>query len=192
MTNADGTEMQRLALPDRQDEEEDLLSGDVSETDADNGSADYALWVAAGEDPITVEKILDQLEAEISSNMDGVELESEVATLITDDIRVRLRLDAQRAGESELKYIELLRACLQEKFGMYSDEYENQSLTSGYGDERDHSSLTPPGFIERTRLPQGSSNQASSSGMGPTTSAAALSTDAILQYGTAQTGGNPV
>ena len=85
-----------------------------------------------------------------------------------------------------------LRVALQDKFGMYSEEYENQLLTSEFGDERDRISLTPPGFIENTSLPQGSSNRALSLGTVPTTSAAAHSLDVVLHYGTAQTGGNPV
>lgn len=192
MVHEDGTETPGLFLPDRGEVTEELRSCSDSDHHTDLGTADYALWVAAGEDPITVEKILDQLEAEISCGMDGVEIESEVASLITDDIRVRLRLDAQRAEESELRYIDQLRSALQEKFGLHSEEYENLSLSSDRDDERDHTSLTPPGCFEGTGFPQGSSNQALSSGMDPATSAAMYSADGSQFYGTAQTGGNPV
>ncbi len=44
--------------------------------------------------------MLDQLESEILSSMDGVELDAAVAALITDEMRVRLRLDAQQAEET--------------------------------------------------------------------------------------------
>jgi hypothetical protein len=187
----DGTESPGLLLPDRADRTDDPSSSD-SDHNEDSGTAAYALWIAAGEDPITVEKILDQLEAEISCGMDGVEIESDVTSLITDDIRVRLRLDAQSAEESELRYIDQLRSALQEKFGLHSNECESFSSFSDHGDDRGYTSLTPPGCFEGSGLPQGSSNQAFSSGMDSTTLAAAQSTDGSQLYGTAQTGGNPV
>ncbi len=110
--NADGTETPGLHLPDRSDVEDEFLLNEGSDTVSDPGTAAFALWVASGEDPITAEKILDQLEAEILDQLDGMEIKLEITNLITDDIRVRLRLDAQQAGESELRYIDMLRSSL--------------------------------------------------------------------------------
>ncbi len=103
-----------------------------------------------------------------------------------------LRLDAQHAEESELRYIDQLRSALQKKIGLHSDEYETNSSFSDCGDDRGYTSLTPPGCFEGSGFPQGSSNQALSSGMDSTTLAAAQSTDGSQLFGTAQTGGNPV
>ena len=104
MMKPDGTEMDRLVLPDREEDTAELNSIDDSDTNSPyKTTVDYALWIASGEDPVIVEQLLDQLEAEISSSMDGVELDSEAAALITDDIRKRLRSDAQQAEESELR-----------------------------------------------------------------------------------------
>ncbi len=140
--------------------------------------------MAAGPDPLLVEKMLDQLESEILSSMDGVELDAAVAALITDEMRVRLRLDAQQAEETELCYIDQLRCALQERCGINKDDSDIQSQSSEFGDV---TSLP----TEDNVPPQGSSNQATSSGKCPTTLSTMPSTDESLPSGTAQTGGTP-
>ena len=92
--------------------------------------------------------------------MEGVELDSGIVALITDDMRVRLRLDAHRAEESELCYIDLLRVALQENINLHKEDNDNHSLLSGFGDEQGLPTLDPPDTIVDAISPQGSSNQA--------------------------------
>jgi hypothetical protein len=194
MLNKDGTEMEALALPAREEVERDEPSEDDEEVTSDPEHKDtiqYALWVAAGADPLLVEQMLDQLETEILSSMDGVELDGTVAALITDEMRVRLRLDAQQAEETELRYIEILRSALQKEYGINNDDSDNQFPSSEFGDETGLPTLDSAGALVDTGPPQGSSNQSTSSGKRPTTSSTALSTDESLPSGTAQTGGSP-
>jgi hypothetical protein len=186
--------MEALALPYREEVERDDPSEEDEEATSDpehKDSIQNALWVAAGADPILVEQMLDQLETEILSSMDGVELDGTVAALITDEMRVRLRLDAKQAEETELRYIEILRSALQKEYGINNDDSDNQFPSSEFGDETGLPTPDSTGALVDTGPPQGSSNQATSSGKRPTTSSTALSTDESLPSGTAQTGGSP-
>jgi hypothetical protein len=57
------------------------------------------------------------------------------AALITNEMRVRLRLDAQQAEETELSYIDLLRRALQERCGINKDDSNIHSQSSEFGDD---------------------------------------------------------
>ena len=105
---------------------------------------------------------------------------------------MRLRLDARKAEESELRYIDQLRVALQNKFNLHAEDNDNQSLSSDFGVAQDRPMLYHQDTTKNAFPPQGSSNQEISSGNSPTSECAVLSATESLCDGTAQTGGNPV